>query len=227
MIHLKSENNPKILLFRKIEVHYKFKNIKKISKEIGLSTKINVSINLMKSLHSITIILLIFSIYNSSMLSIPLNNSFIDITDFDFTISSGESFLEVKFCYSIPENEKISSSILYLSLDNMTFKNNGESNLFVEESHCLFSKSGGFWRSNAIGDPFPFDMKKGNILYGYIEITTNLTSYISKTTSVTIPDDITVPLWSIIAGMQNYIIIGVVIISFFLLLLIFYVRRKR
>ena len=185
---------------------------------------------MMKLNHLLIIKLLIsvnlFSTSNIAMIKVPLNDSFVDLTDFKFSNNSSESFLEVKFCYSIPVKEEISNKNLYLSLDDVIYINNGESNLFVEETHCEDSKSEGFLRSNAIGDPFPFDMKKGDILYGYIEVITNLTSYRSNTLSSIVPDNIEIPLWAKLARIQLYLFIAILMAGLVILILIFIKRMK-
>jgi hypothetical protein len=111
-------------------------------------------------------------IWVSEVSLVPINNN----TDF---------FLDIYYEYLFEGNERTTSESLYLSLDNTSFV------LAVnyDTDPDLMSASGtrGFFFSNAVGDPLPFDVEKGQTLFGYVEVTTTDSSYRTETFAEEIP----------------------------------------
>jgi hypothetical protein len=111
-------------------------------------------------------------VWISEVSLVPINND----TDF---------FLDIYYGYLFGGNERTTSESLYLSLDNASFV----LAMHYETDPDLMSANGtrGFFFSNAVGDPLPFDVEKGQTLYGYVEVTTTESSYRTETFSEEIP----------------------------------------
>ncbi|UCE09994.1 MAG: hypothetical protein JSW61_13635 [Candidatus Thorarchaeota archaeon] len=103
---------------------------------------------------------------------VPINNE----TDF---------FLDIYYGFQFEGDERITSETLYLSLDNNSFV----STVHRDVNPDLMSANGtsGFFFSNAAGDPLPFDVEKGQTLFGYVEVTTTESSYRTEIFAEEIP----------------------------------------
>ncbi|MGY5877345.1 MAG: hypothetical protein RTU30_16450, partial [Candidatus Thorarchaeota archaeon] len=64
----------------------------------------------------------------------------------------------------------------------------------------------GFFFANSVGDPLPFDVQAGQILYGYVEVVTTDSTYRTHTFSREIPIDVLrsflfrIPPWLFLVG---------------------------
>jgi hypothetical protein len=80
--------------------------------------------------------------------------------------------------------------------------------------------------ANAVGDPLPFDVYQGNILYGYVEFTTTAEMYTSAMVALEIPIDVIRPFLFRIPPSLFYI--GGIVAGILPLAIIAYcVTRKR
>ncbi len=96
-----------------------------------------------------------------------------------------DMFVDIYYNYSFDSLERIKEEKLYLSLDNDTFILSIHRNYDPE----LMPSNGtsGFFFANSVGDPLPFDVQEGQILYGYVEVITTDSTYRTKTFSEEIP----------------------------------------
>lgn len=141
----------------------------------------------------------------------PINND----TDF---------FLDIYYEYLFEGNERTTSDSLYLSLDNASFV----LAVHYDTDPDLMSANGtrGFFLSNAVGDPLPFDVEEGQTLYGYVEVTTTDSSYRTETFAEEVPVTVIRSLLFRIPG--PVILLGGIVISILPVVVIVFVcvRQK-
>ena len=93
-----------------------------------------------------------------------------------YSVSNGtDMFVDIEYNYNFTGEERITEEKLYLSLDNDTFI------LAIDRLYDpnLMNATGssGFFFANSAGDPLPFDVQKGQTLYGYIEVISTERTY--------------------------------------------------
>ena len=103
-----------------------------------------------------------------------------------YSVSNGtDMFVDIEYNYNFTGEERITEEKLHLSLDNDTFI------LAIDRLYDpnLMNATGssGFFFANSVGDPLPFDVQKGQTLYGYIEVISTERTYKTPTFAELIP----------------------------------------
>jgi hypothetical protein len=132
--------------------------------------------------------------------------------------------VDIIYSYNFTDDERLTIAALFLSLDNESFVQ-AQKHEFDPE---LMPATGteGFFFANAVGDPLPFDVYQGNILYGYVEFTTTAEMYTSAMVALEIPIDVIRPFLFRIPPSLFYI--GGIVAGILPLAIIAYcVTRKR
>jgi hypothetical protein len=96
-----------------------------------------------------------------------------------------DMFVDIEYIYNFTGEERITEEKLHLSLDDDTFI------LAIDRLYDpnLMNATGssGFFFANSAGDPLPFDVQKGQTLYGYIEVISTERTYKTPTFAELIP----------------------------------------
>ncbi|MFW9887603.1 MAG: hypothetical protein ACFFER_05435 [Candidatus Thorarchaeota archaeon] len=119
----------------------------------------------------------------------------VNVTDWKLQVTEINGRLDlmvdILYSYNFTNDERLTTAALFLSLDNETFTQAQRHDFDPEQMSA--TGEGGFFFSNAIGDPLPFDVYQGNILYGYVEFTTTSETYVSPRVALEIPIDVIRP----------------------------------
>ncbi len=119
----------------------------------------------------------------------------VNVTDWQLQITEINGRLDlmvdILYSYNFTDDERLTIAALFLSLDNESFV---QAQLHEFDPALMpATGTGGFFFANAVGDPLPFDVYQGDILYGYIEFTTTKETYISPRAALEIPIDVIRP----------------------------------
>ncbi|MFW9845789.1 MAG: hypothetical protein ACFFD6_03490 [Candidatus Thorarchaeota archaeon] len=145
----------------------------------------------------------------------------LEVGDFN---GRSDLFVDVIYSYNFTDDERLTQATLYLSLDNESFVQAQKH----EFDPALMDPvgSGGFYFANAAGDPLPFDVYQGDILYGYVEFTTTTEMYTSPYAANEIPIDVIRPFLFRIPA-ELYLIGGLVASILPIAIIAYCVTRKR
>jgi hypothetical protein len=152
----------------------------------------------------------------------------VNVTDWKLQIADINGrldlMIDILYSYNFSDDEKLTSAALFLSLDNVSFVQAQKHDF--DPSLMPSIGTGGFYFANAFGDPLPFDVYQGNILYGYVEFTTTAETYISPLFVNEVPIDVIRPFLFRIPPSLFYI--GGIMAGILPLVIIAYcVTRKR
>lgn len=147
------------------------------------------------------------------------------VTKFNLTYSeyNEDVYLDVMYEYDFQDEERLTDATLYLSLDNDTY--------IIAQHHQfdpeLMNASGemGYWFANSIGDPLPFDIEEGQLLYGYVEFITTEDTYLSDVFVQTVPATVRRP-W-IFNIPSPIFLVGGIVLSFLPLAIVLYLCLNR
>ncbi len=106
-----------------------------------------------------------------------------------YEVNNGtDLYVDIYYNYSFDGLERTVEEMLFLSLDNETFVRAIHRNY----DPLLMPANGtnGFFFANSVGDPLPFDVQAGQILYGYVEVVTTDSTYRTNTFSEEISIDV-------------------------------------
>ncbi len=118
--------------------------------------------------------------------------------------NGSDLFVDIYYNYSLDGSERIVEEKLFLSLDNVTFILAIHRNYDPELMPA--NGSSGFFFAHSVGDPLPFDIQEGQILYGYVEVITTDSTYRTLTFSRDIPITVLrsflfrIPSWLLLVG---------------------------
>ncbi|MHA2140404.1 MAG: hypothetical protein ACXADC_04860 [Candidatus Thorarchaeota archaeon] len=132
--------------------------------------------------------------------------------------------VDILYSYNFTEDERLTTASLFLSLDNESFIQAQKHEFDPELLPAI--GTGGFFFANAVGDPLPFDVYEGDILYGYVVFTTTTDTYTSPRVAHEIPIDVIRPLLFRIPPILFYIG-GIVAGVLPLIIIVYCVTRKR
>ncbi|MFW9803006.1 MAG: hypothetical protein ACFFFC_10155 [Candidatus Thorarchaeota archaeon] len=116
----------------------------------------------------------------------------VNVTDWKLQVTEINGRLDlmvdILYSYNFTDDERLTTAALFLSLDNETFIQAQKHDFDPELMSA--TGEGGFYFANAVGDPLPFDVYQGDILYGYVEFTTTFETYVSPRVALEIPIDV-------------------------------------
>ena len=151
----------------------------------------------------------------------------VNVTDWKLQVTEINGRLDlmvdILYSYNFTDDERLTTAMLFLSLDNETFIQ-AQKHEFDPELMPA-TGTGGFYFANAIGDPLPFDVYQGELLYGYVEFTTTSKTYTSPRVALEIPIDVIRPFFFRIPPSLFYI--GGIVAGIFPLIIIAYCVTKR
>jgi hypothetical protein len=119
----------------------------------------------------------------------------VNVTDWQLLITEINGRLDltvdIYYSYNFTDDERLVSAAVYLSLDNMSFLE-AQKHEFDPELMPA-AGTGGFYFANSIGDPLPFDVYQGDILYGEVQFHTTRMIYRLPAFASEIPIDVIRP----------------------------------